>query len=363
MSRTPVGEEARRQLRSSASTIGSGGTGTTAPQPHSAAAARSVVEALPPEERMEFFLLELEALLPLLPAAKLASLPTRLASILATRIDEHNRGATSAESIGLDAENWPLRVGLLNYGGAARGSEADDDARSEAPSVGSQDDGGAANDFDADRLWPGGPIRPRDDEFGEAVWAQYAHRGGDAADDGAAAGDDGGGGGGGVRDTRLAGGRHEDSIGLAAHGRDMYCDYCDLGGGAPDACMARDMLQQSRFSRELKKQRGRKRKLEATRRDTPIAVVGMHKEARYALYRAVIAWQWANPLGAEKRVRLPLCVERGVRRLFPHPTCGEACDYGDACVRAGHYTGFRSAAESRAIREGAYLDVGDAADE
>ena len=28
--------------------------------------------------------------------------------------------------------------------------------------------------------------------------------------------------------------------------------------------------------------------------------------APYALYRAVIAWQWASPLGAENRVRLPL---------------------------------------------------------
>mmetsp|Transcript_16925 Transcript_16925/g.34193 ORF Transcript_16925/g.34193 Transcript_16925/m.34193 type:complete len:85 (+) Transcript_16925:107-361(+) len=43
--------------------------------------------------------------------------------------------------------------------------------------------------------------------------------------------------------------------------------------------------------------------------------------------------------------------------LFPKPVCGTcdaSCDYLDGCERSGHYTGFRTAAESRAIREGLF---------
>jgi hypothetical protein len=80
------------------------------------------------------------------------------------------------------------------------------------------------------------------------------------------------------------------------------------------------------------------------------------REARHACYKAVIAWQWANPLGAENRVRLPDCVTVAVRRLFPNPICGSRCDFicdfSLRCEKQGHYTGFRTAEESRAIREG-----------
>ena len=152
----------------------------------------------------------------------------------------------------------------------------------------------------------------------------------------------------GGRDTRLGHWHGRDSIGLAAHGRDMYCDYCDLNGGVAIACMAEDMLQQSRIAAVIQKlERKRQRKPNEDKDG---------RQARFACYKAVIAWQWANPLGTENRVRLPKCVTRRVRRLFPNPVCGEGCDYGEACVQRGHYTGFRTAAESRAIREGAYLD-------
>jgi hypothetical protein len=33
------------------------------------------------------------------------------------------------------------------------------------------------------------------------------------------------------------------------------------------------------------------------------------------------------------------------------------CDYWVECERAGHYTGFRTADESRAVREGKYIPV------
>ena len=58
---------------------------------------------------------------------------------------------------------------------------------------------------------------------------------------------------------------------------------------------------------------------------------------------------------AENRVRLPCCVMFRVRKLFPNPCCGDGCDYLERCERAGHYTGFRTAAESRAIREGRFV--------
>ena len=64
-----------------------------------------------------------------------------------------------------------------------------------------------------------------------------------------------------------------------------------------------------------------------------------------------------EPVGrGAQRVRLPECVTCAVRRRFPNPACGEGCDYGKQCVGRGHYTGFRTAAESRAIREGVFYD-------
>lgn len=161
---------------------------------------------------------------------------------------------------------------------------------------------------------------------------------------------------GGQRDPRMGSGGG-DSLGLAAHGRRMYCDYHDLRGGAAHACMAVDMLQQSRMAAIVEKQqRLRQRKP----RDDPDG-----RQARHACYKGVIAWQWANPLGAEQRVRLPPCVVYRVRKLFPNPRCcgerredGERpCDYLERCERNGHYTGFRTAEESRAAREGRFDQV------
>ena len=48
-----------------------------------------------------------------------------------------------------------------------------------------------------------------------------------------------------------------------------------------------------------------------------------------------------------------------VRKLFPNPVCLAAQRDpvgGVECVRLGHYTGFRTAAESQARREGQVLD-------
>ena len=69
------------------------------------------------------------------------------------------------------------------------------------------------------------------------------------------------------------------------------------------------------------------------------------------MYKGVVAWQFADPLGAENRVRLPRCVTCRIRREFSNPCCREGCDYWVECERAGHYTGFLTAEESRALRE------------
>ena len=151
----------------------------------------------------------------------------------------------------------------------------------------------------------------------------------------------------GVRETRLVPGA--DPLGLARHGRKSYCDYHDLGGGSACACMAVDMLQQRRIAAIIEKHRHRRQKKPHEDPDG--------REARHALYKAVVAWQWANPLGAENRVRLPCCVMYRVRKLFPNPICGGDCDYLEGCERAGHYTGFRTAEESRAVREGRFDTV------
>ena len=111
-----------------------------------------------------------------------------------------------------------------------------------------------------------------------------------------------------------------------------------------------DMLQQSRVADTIaERQRWRTRKPRE---------YGDGRDARFPTYKTVFAWQWASPLGAGRRVPFPPCVTCCVRKLFPNPVCSpeQGCDYGEECVRRGHYTGFRTAAESHAIREGHFLD-------
>ena len=127
----------------------------------------------------------------------------------------------------------------------------------------------------------------------------------------------------------------------------MFCDYHDLRGGSALACTAADMLQQTRIRAVVERhQHLRQRKPHD---------YGDGRSARHECYKAVIRWKWADPLGAGQRVRLPVCVLYRIRRLFPNPCCGDGCDYLDACENLGHYTGFRTAEESRAVREGTFV--------
>lgn len=76
------------------------------------------------------------------------------------------------------------------------------------------------------------------------------------------------------------------------------------------------------------------------------------KRARFALYRCFVGWEFASPLGREKRVVLPACVLKAIRTRFPSPCCGPACDYLDGCEANRHYKGFRTVQESRTEKQG-----------
>ena len=139
-----------------------------------------------------------------------------------------------------------------------------------------------------------------------------------------------------------------DSIGLAEFGRCVYCDVCDLNM-SNGACMAGYVLEERRVASVVTKHT----KMHARK---PWGDLD-RREARHALYKAVIFWQFCSDLGAGNRVRLPKCVVLAIRGLFPSPLCGRECDLWVACEGRRHYTGFRTAEESRAHREGRYIDL------
>ena len=121
-----------------------------------------------------------------------------------------------------------------------------------------------------------------------------------------------------------------DSIGLAEYGRCVYCDVCDLNM-SNGACMAGYVLQERRIASEVTKHTTSN--VRASRGATPTG------EARHALYKAFIYWQFCSDLGAGNRVRLPKCVVLAIRQLFPNPLCGCDCDLWVVCERLGHYLG------------------------
>ena len=313
-------------------------------QPAEAADRRGATPMSPAELTLWHLVGQIRDLAPELPSSTLSIAATRLNELAFPRASQDSEPDESA---------WPLAPERLSFptdGTAGSGRGADEaDARSECsegsqPSrdpplatVGSPDDEWHP-EWDA---WPGDAMQDLDDrpyvgwtphvDLGFPTAASYH----DPADD-----DETGHG----RRFDRGGGR--DSLGLAANARCMSCDYHDLHGGNPHACMAADVLQQPRISRLVEKLQRRHQQRPREDRD--------RGEARHTLYKAIIAWQWASPLGAENRVRLPVCVEVRVRRLFPNPCCcaADGCDFSRRCEQLGHYTGFRTAAESRALRDG-----------
>lgn len=134
-------------------------------------------------------------------------------------------------------------------------------------------------------------------------------------------------------------------------GLSLVCDPCDLAeeGGVGCSCMAVDMLHVSDIKDVIRKWKKKMEKPGALREFPE------RRAPRYHLYRAVIKWKFADPLGAGNRVCIPECVKRSVRKLFPSPCCGAGCDYGSACEAKGHYIGHLTVAESR-VRNGESLD-------
>lgn len=201
-----------------------------------------------------------------------------------------------------------------------------------------------------DRLYGGARDNPWWDAWNWEAWPDGDGVDGGGAADGCDADGGAADGGDGVIVVAVGGYEQHDTLGLERHARRMYCDYHDQRGSCPNACMAVDMLQQRRINAVVEAQQRARRRKPSSDPDG--------RESRYAMYRAVIKWQWSDPLGAGNRVRLPSCVLHRVRKLFPNPACTEggeeSCDYLDGCERRGHYTGFRTADESRAAREGRF---------
>ena len=142
------------------------------------------------------------------------------------------------------------------------------------------------------------------------------------------------------------------SVGIGASGPTVFCDVCCLGrpASSDDDHIASEMVQAGSITRVMAKQ---DRLLLARPWDDRDK-----RGARHACYKGVISWQFGGSLGAGNRVRLPWCVVCAIRKKYPNPVCDpDTCDYWEACERAGHYTGFRTADESRAVREGQYLSV------
>ena len=127
----------------------------------------------------------------------------------------------------------------------------------------------------------------------------------------------------------------------------VYCEKCDLNLTQDnDGCKVTSMALAGRVQRVLAKHEKLHLAKPWSDKDK--------REARHAMYKAIISWQFCSPLGAGKRVRLPECLVSAVRRKFPNPMCGMGCDFWVQCECKGHYTGFRTAEESRAVREGRY---------
>ena len=298
------------------------------------------------ERRLHDLLSELARLAPELPQPTLAAAARRVSLIAALHAAPPGTLEAGAP-LALDFADMPAAVPA-----AAAEDALDDGARSDAGSVGSLAAGPTAaaalaaaggspppmEPYD-DGMWPGGP--PAHQDIFDTYVIAPADFTGDAEDEDGRA----------LRDTRLGAWHGRDSIGLSEHGRYMYCDCCDPEGARDaEACMAADMLQQRRiveviYKHHKKRQRGGE-------------LGESNRSGRYASYRAVVAWQWSSgPLGAEQRVRLPACVMEAVRRAFPDPRCGEGCDYRSECEGRGHYCGFRTAAESRGLREAEGVNV------
>ena len=302
------------------------------------------------------------------PEAELAQLLARVRQ-LAPRLSPEALGAAGRELVELAASrasgNSPAQPRMLAFG---QDDGRPPDAGSEVGSVGSLEGEESADDRDSDdeaealEQQDGCPrvgATEDDTESGQryAPWDtvgwqptvsyQSYQSNSDAAPFAAAAEDEEAEGEEGHEPRRMSGWRGaRDLMGLADC-QHVYCEKCDLGlTQDEDGCQVTAMALAGRVQRVQAKH-------EKLRTAKPWGDKD-RREARHAMYKAIISWQFCSPLGAGKRVRLPKCLVSAVRRKFPNPVCGPGCDYWVQCERKGHYTGFRTAEESRAAREGRY---------
>ena len=87
----------------------------------------------------------------------------------------------------------------------------------------------------------------------------------------------------------------------------VYCEKCDLNLTQDNAgCKVTSMALAGRVQRVLAKHKKLHLANPWSDKDK--------REARHAMYKAIISWQFCSPLGAGKRVRLPECLVSAVRR-------------------------------------------------
>jgi hypothetical protein len=131
---------------------------------------------------------------------------------------------------------------------------------------------------------------------------------------------------------------------------ELTCRPCRDGGEIADGdCEAAQMMEQDDIQDVVNTDMPMIEGLEGE------AVETARRSARHAMYKRYIGWKFADPLGAGKRKRIPDCCVWQIRCLFPDPRCGPECDLLSECERCGHYTGFRTSAESKAARDGVTL--------
>ena len=125
----------------------------------------------------------------------------------------------------------------------------------------------------------------------------------------------------------------------------VCCLHCEAGGAPRSGECLAAAVQDTRWEVLVETLHER---VEAFKDDAEQYAEARHT-ARFHLYKYFTQWQFqGEPLGSGKRAKLPDCFEWLARDTFKSPACCVGCDLLRGCETAGHYTGFRTAAESKA---------------
>ena len=306
-----------------------------------------------PEAELAQLLARIRELAPGLSPAALGAAGSDLAELAASRVSGHSPAQPRVLAFGQDDGRPPDACSEVGSFGSLEGEEAADDRDSddEAEAL-EQQQGcprvGATEDDTPGQAWDGTWDAPWDRVgWHPSITYESYQSNIDAAPLAAAAEDEEAEGEEAHEPRRMSGWRGARDVMGLSDCQHVYCEKCDLNlTQDEDGCQATAMALAGRVQRVQAKH-------EKLREARPWGDQD-RREARHAMYKAIISWQFCSPLGAGKRVRLPKCLVSAVRRKFPNPVCGTGCDYWAQCERKGHYTGFRTAEESRAVREGRY---------